>query len=190
MVACKKWHVAKRLVDRVRGQTTVPAVDYLFHEEATALPDLGGIESRLDKRMRHRRALVRMLFEHWQTDRLVVCVDPGSIELIQDFGNDRAQLRLLEIDCQFTDDYLIGHARRVGLAGQHTPVTAMDQLLPTIRYDVKFESDRLRDLDLAAHFRMRQSGTVEENAAALAEFLEIPVETARDIAATDYLFVD
>jgi hypothetical protein len=190
MIACKKWHVAKRLVERVRGLSAVPAVDYLFNEEATALPDLGGIETRLDKRMRHRRALVRMLFDHWQTDRLVVCVDPGSVELIQDFGNDRAHLRLLEIDCQFTDDYLVGHARRVGLAGPHTPVTAMDQLLPTIRYDVKFESDRLRDLDLAAHYRMRQGATVEENTAALAEFLDIPVETAREIAATDYLFVD
>ena len=42
------------------------AVDYLFNEEATALPDLGGIQSTLEKRMRHRRALVRMLFEHWR----------------------------------------------------------------------------------------------------------------------------
>jgi hypothetical protein len=190
MVACKKWHVAKRLVERVRGVTSVPAVHYLFNEEATALPDLGGIESRLDKRMRHRRALVRMLFDQWQTDRLVVCVDPGSVELIQDFGNDRSHLRLLEIDCQFTDDYLVGHARRVGLAGPHTPVTAMDQLLPTIRYDVKFESDRLRDLDLAGHYRMRQTADVDENAAVLAEFLDIPIEAAREIAATDYLFVD
>jgi hypothetical protein len=190
MVACKKWHVAKRLVERVRGQTSVAAVHYLFNEEATALPDLGGIESRLDKRMRHRRALVRMLFDHWQTDRLVVCVDPASIELIEDFGNDRSNLRLLEIDCQFTDDYLLGHARRVGLAGPHTPASALEQLLPTIRYDVKFESDRLRDLGLAAHFRMRQTATVDANAAALAEFLEIPIATAREITATDYLFVD
>ncbi|WP_128513511.1 DUF5928 domain-containing protein [Tabrizicola thermarum] len=190
MVACKKWHVAKRLVERLRSVTGVPAVEYLFNEEATPLPDLGGIESRLDKRMRHRRALVRMLFDHWQTDRLVVCVDPGSIELIQDFGNDKSHLRLLEIDCQFTDDYLIGHARRVGLAGPHTPVSAVEQLLPTIRYDVRFESDRLRDLDLAAHYRMRQTAGIAENAAALAGFLQIPVETAREIAATEYLFVD
>ncbi|MFM7445160.1 MAG: DUF5928 domain-containing protein [Tabrizicola sp.] len=55
---------------------------------------------------------------------------------------------------------------------------------------MKFESDRLRDLDLAAHFRMRQGASVDENAAALAEFLEIPVDAAREIAATDYLFVD
>ncbi len=190
IVACKKWHVAKRLVERVRGLTAIPAVDYVFNEQATALPDLGGIESSIDKRMRHRRALVRMLFDRWQTDRLILCVDPGSLELIQDFRQDRSRLRLLEVDCDFTDDYLVGHARRVGLAGPHTPVTAMDQLLPTIRYDVKFESDRLRELDLAAHFLMRQSAPVEENALALAAFLDVSVETAQEIAGTDYLFVD
>ena len=31
---------------------------------------------------------------------------------------------------------------------------------------------------------------VEENAVPLAEFLDIPLEKAREIAATDYLFVD
>lgn len=190
LVACKKWHVAKRLAERVRSLTGLPAVDYLFNEQATPLPDLGGIETTLDKRMRHRRALVRMLFDHWQTDRLVLCVDPGSIELIQDFAQDRATLRLLEIECQFSDDYLVGHARRVGLAGPETPVAAMDQLLPTIRYDVRFESERLRDLDLAGHSRMRQTASVADNAAVLAAFLEIAPETAQEIAATEYLFVD
>ncbi len=190
VVACKKWHVAKRLVERVRGITGLPAVDYVFNEEATALPDLGGIQSSVEKRMRHRRALVRMLFEHWGTDRLVLCVDPGSIELIQDFRQDRSGMRLLEIDCAFSDDYLLGHARRVGLAGPHTPGAAMELLLPTIRFDVKFETDRLRDLGLSGHYRMRQGATVEENAQALRAFLDIPADQARDIAATDYLFVD
>ena len=190
VVACKKWHVAKRLLDRVRGLSGIPAVDYLFNEEATALPDLGGIQGSIEKRMRHRRALVRMLFEHWGTDRLVLCVDPGSVELIQDFRQDRARLRLLEIDCVFTDEYLVGHARRVGLAGAETPVAEMQKLLPTIRYDVKFESDRLRDLDLAGHFRMSQSASPEENAEVLAAFLDIPAAMAQEIAATDYLFVD
>ncbi|MES2539400.1 MAG: DUF5928 domain-containing protein [Pseudomonadota bacterium] len=190
VVACKKWHVAKRLVERVRGLTGLPAVDYLFNEVATPLPDLGGIQSSIDKRMRHRRALVRMLFEHWGTDRLVLCVDPGSIELIQDFRQDRSRMRLLEIECDFTDDYLRGHARRVGLASPDTPLASMELLLPTIRHDVKFESDRLRDLDFSGHYRMRQVAGVAENAAALAEFLGVPAEQAQEIAATDYLFVD
>jgi hypothetical protein len=190
LVTCKKWHVAKRLVERVRQVAGIPAVDYLFDEAATPLPDLGGIQSTLEKRMRHRRALVRMLFDYWQTDRLVLCVDPASTDLIQDFYSDRARVKLLEIECAFSDDYLLGHARRVGLAGPQTPDEAMARLLPTIRYDVRFESDRLRDMNLAGHARMRQSVSVEENAAALAEFLAISREAAADIAATGHLFVD
>jgi len=190
IVACKKWHVAKRLVEKVRGVSGVPAVDYLFNEAGTPLPDLGGIQSSLEKRMRHRRALVRMLFDHWQTDRLILCVDPGSVELIQDFQQDRARLRLLEINCDFSDDYLIGHARRVGLVGPHTPEAAVRRLLPTIRYDMRFESDRLRDLGVAGHYRMEQSASPEANALPLASFLDLAPETAREIAATDFLFVD
>jgi hypothetical protein len=190
VVACKKWHVAKRLVERVRQQTGLPAVHYVFNEEATPLPDLGGIQSSIEKRMRHRRALVRMLFEEWGGDRLVLCVDPGSIELIQDFRQDRSRMRLLEIECDFSDDYLIGHARRVGLASPQTSAAAMEKLLPTIRYDVKFESDRLRDLDLSGHYRMREGASLAENAEALAAFLDVPADTAREIAETDYLFVD
>ncbi|MGA0541218.1 DUF5928 domain-containing protein [Neotabrizicola sp. VNH66] len=190
MVTCKKWHVAKRLVDRVRNVTNLPAMDYLFNEGSTPLPDLGGIQSNLEKRTRHRRALVRMLFDYWQTDRLIFCIDPASVDLMQDFYNDKAQVRLLEIECDFTDEYLIGHARRVGLAGDRTPQETLNRLLPTIRYDVKFESDRIRECNFPGHYRIRQSASVDENTVPLAEFFDIPTDKAQDIARTDYLFVD
>ena len=190
MVTCKKWHVAKRLVERVRQETDIPALDYLFNEASTPLPDLGGIQSTLEKRTRHRRALMRMLFDYWQTDRLVVCIDPANVDLMQDFYNDKAKVRLLEIECEFSDDYLIGHAVRVGLASRQTPQATIDRLLPTIRYDVKFEGDRIRDAGFANLSRLRQAGTVAENTVPLAEFLDIPLEKARAIAATEYLFVD
>jgi len=190
MVTCKKWHVAKRLVDRVRNVTNLPAIDYLFNEASTPLPDLGGIQTTLEKRTRHRRALVRMLFDYWQTDQLIFCIDPANTELMLDFYNDKATVKLLEIECDFTDDYLIGHAKRVGLAGERTPQETIDRLLPTIRYDVKFESDRIRDLGISRFHRIRQGATVDENTLPLAEFLDITVEKARAIAATEYLFVD
>jgi Family of unknown function (DUF5928)/Core-2/I-Branching enzyme len=47
MVTCKKWHVAKRLTERIRAETNLPCVDYLFNEASTPLPDLGGIQSTL-----------------------------------------------------------------------------------------------------------------------------------------------
>ncbi|MDP2741013.1 MAG: DUF5928 domain-containing protein [Pseudorhodobacter sp.] len=190
IVVCKKWHIAKRLVERIRQVTGLPAVDYLFNEAGTPLPDLGGIQTTLEKRTRHRRALLRMLFEYWQSDHLVVCIDPASIDLMQDFYADRAHTRLLEVECDFSDDYLIGHARRVGLAGAQTPTTTIDRLLPTIRYDVRFESDRLRDAGFEGFSRLRQTASVAENAVALAAFLAIDAARAHEIAATEYLFVD
>jgi Family of unknown function (DUF5928) len=190
MVTCKKWHVAKRLVERMRQSTNLPAIDYLFNEDATPLPDLGGIQSTIDKRMRHRRALVRMLFDYWQTDRLVFCIDPASADLIQDFNEDRGTVRLLEIDCTFTDDYLIGHAQRVGLASDRSAGQTIERLLPTIRHDMKFESDRLRDLGLSGYRRIRQAATLDENTVPLAEFLDISLDQARDILSADHLFAD
>jgi hypothetical protein len=190
MVICKKWHVSKRLVERIRQETGLPAVDYLFNEASTPLPDLGGIQSTLEKRTRHRRALMRMLFDYWDSDTLVVCIDPANVDLMQDFASDRSTLRLLEVECDFTDDYLIGHARRVGLAGERTPQEVIDRLLPTIRYDVKFESDRIRDADFTGLHRIRESADVEENTLSLAAFLGIPAERAREIAQTPYLFSD
>lgn len=190
MITCKKWHVAKRLVERVRNVSDIRAVDYLFNEDATALPDLGGIQSNLEKRTRHRRALVRMLFDYWQTDHMIFCIDPASTELMQDFYKDKAKVKLLEIECDFTDDYLIGHAKRVGLAGQSTPQETIDRLMPTIRYDVRFESDRIREFNFPDFYRIRQSASVDENTRPLAEFLDIPVEKAREIMASEYLFVD
>jgi hypothetical protein len=120
MVTCKKWHVAKRLVDRVRKVTGLPAVDYLFNE-ARPPARSGRHPVHLEKRMRHRRALVRMLFEFWQTDRLILCIDPASVELMQDFYRDKAKVRLLEIDCELHRRLPDRACPRVGLAGEKTP---------------------------------------------------------------------
>ena len=40
IIVCKKWHVAKRLLSRIRQVTNVPTIEYLFNEEDTPLPDL------------------------------------------------------------------------------------------------------------------------------------------------------
>ncbi len=190
IIACKKWHVAKRLVGSIKHHTDVPAIDYLFNEDSTPLPDLGGIQTTLAKRTRHRRALMRMLFDYYGTNRLIICLDTASIDLMQDFFSDRSTTRLLEIDCTFTDEYLIGHAKRVGLAGEQTTRETLERLLPTIRYDVTYESDRLRDANFPHHQRMSESAAIDANAEALAQFLSVDQNKSRDIAATPYLFSD
>ncbi|WP_299564669.1 DUF5928 domain-containing protein [uncultured Sulfitobacter sp.] len=190
VVVCKKWHVAKRVLERIRQTTNVPAIEYVFNEEDAPLPALGGIEKTLGKRTRHRRALMRMLFDYFETDRLIVCMDPTNLELLEDFAADRSVTRILEIECTFTDEYLIGHSMRVGLAGEQTSQETLDRLLPTIRNDMTFESDAIRDAQFENHSRMRESASSAENAEELAKFLGVSAEKAQEITSTDYLFAD
>ncbi len=190
MIACKKWHVAKRLVAAIGHHTNIPAVAYLFNEEDTELPDLGGIETTLEKRSRHRRALMRMVFNHYDSDRLVICLDTSSLDLMQDFFRDRATVRLLEIECRFDDDYLVGHAKRVGLAGEQTSDATLSRLLPTIRHDMIFERDSIRDAEFPNTTRISETATMDANAHALAQFLSVNLDVAKTLAETPYLFVD
>ncbi|SMX33614.1 DUF5928 domain-containing protein [Maliponia aquimaris] len=190
IVICKKWHVAKRLVERIHQVTGVPCIEYLFNEEACPLPDLGGIQASMAKRHRHRRALMRMLYDYHDSDRLVICMDPGSLDLLEDFARDRAQTRMLEIECQFSDDYLVGHAIRSGLAGERTPAETMARLLPTVRNDLMHESDRIRDAKFDHHVRLRETDPRAAQVQAVTSLLSVSEPVAEEVLSHDHLFAD
>ncbi|MFW8594138.1 DUF5928 domain-containing protein [Cribrihabitans neustonicus] len=190
LVICKKWHVAKRLLALLRDAAETPAVEYLFDEEDTPLPSLGGIEGALEKRTRHRRALLRMLFDYFGERRLILCLDPSGMELMRDFTSDRAKVRLLHIECRFSDEYLKGHARRVGLAGAQTPAAALERLLPAIRNDILHEAAQIEEAGFASLYRLSEGGSPEENASQLAAFLGLPQERAAAIVQAPGLFED
>ena len=190
IVVAKKWHVAKRLTQAIRDRTEIPAVDYLFNELGAHLPDLGGVETTLEKRDRHRRALLRLLFEQFEASRMVICLDPSALHLIQDLMSDKADTRLLLIDSEFSSDYVRGHIGRVGLAGAQSAPDVVDRLVPTVRADLEHEAERLRDMDYTGFHSIAPWRNPEENAAQLARFLDVAPETALELARTEYLFSD
>lgn len=190
LVVCKKWHVAKRLIDQIVSETDMACVEYLFNEQDTALPDLGGIETTLLKRSRHRRAIVGMLFDSFNTDKLVLCVDPANLDIVQDFCADQARTHVLEVECEYSNDYLIGHARRVGLAGTQSPEQTVAPLIPTLRHSLAYESEMIRAAASDDYFRIRETNTKDENAVAVAGFLNATTDTAERILRLDYLFAD
>ena len=190
IVIAKKWHVAKRVLERMRQVTNLPAIDFLFNEQDTPLPDLGGIQTTLEKRTRHRRALMRMLYNYYDSERLIVCMDTSNLDLLNDFASDRAQVRMLEIECKLTDRYLTDHALRIGLAGEQTSQETLTRLLPTIRGDMLHEADQIRDAQFENYGRLSEYADTETNTAALARFLTVTEDKARAIAQTDNLFAD
>ncbi|MEO0862686.1 MAG: DUF5928 domain-containing protein [Pseudomonadota bacterium] len=190
VLVCKKYHVAKRLAQSLRDHQILPAVDYLFDEEQTPMPSLGGIASTLPKRHRHRRALLRMLFRQMQADRMAICLDPSNFDLLQDLYGDRTSIRTLLIDCDYDTAYLEGHASRIGLIGAQTPRTTVDRLIPTVAQDFASETLRIREADLPDIHRIRQHATPEANAAVLSTVFAVDPETANALAETPYLFDD
>ncbi len=190
ILVCKKWHVAKRMIQKIDQETDIPAVAYLFSEDGTPLPDLGGIQSTVEKRTRHRRALMRMLFDHYDTNRLVICLDPSAMDLMHDFFSDRSVTRMLELKCNFTDHYLIGHAMRIGLAGGQTPQETLERLIPTIRSDILNESDHILDAGFLNVSIMAEGQDFEGQVAAVQQFLAVPEPTANLIAGMEQLFDD
>ncbi len=190
IVVCKKWHIGKRLAERIQQATSVPALGYLFDEEDPTLPDIGGIQNSLAKRTRHRRALLRMLYDHFDTDRLVICLDPRNLELLQDFFADQSVTRMLDVECLFSDDDMLGHAQRLGLVGTTTSPDTARQLLLTLRNDINYESEMIGDAGFDNHSKISERDDPEKNANILAGFLTVPHHVALLITATDGLFGD
>ena len=188
MLSCKDWDVGRALAARLGRAAGLPALGYLFDEEAAELPDLGGIETTLEKRARHRRALLRMLFDVHASERMVICLDPGSFDLFEDFARDKATTRILHVELALDDEFLVAHARRVGLAGAGTPPDMLAGLIATMRRDIRAQGDRLRDAGFHGFHRIRQGGTPEANAEGLAGFLSVSDTLAHDIAKMPTLF--
>ena len=190
MLVCKKWHVAKRMLHAAEDRLQVRGIEYLFDEATCPVPHLGGIERTLEKRNRHRRALLRMLFDYYDTDRLMICLDPANIDLMRDFMSDRANARILELQCVFDDQYLVGHARRVGLATERTPGEVIQRMLPTLRHEFADQSVRIREAEFPHHWRLREDRGAGENAAVLSDYFNVDAETGYALAETPYLFAD
>ena len=188
LIVAHKRHLAKRLAGSIKHHTTLTVYDYLFDEEETPLPPLGGLERGLAKRARHRRAMLRVLYETGGLDRMAICVDPARLDLIHDVMADRAQVRLLEIEAPLDDADLRRHARRTGLAGAGE--AGLDLLMPTLREQMAGETRALREAGFAQHYRLVEGAPAEDNAKALRACLDVPADQALGIARTPHLFDD
>jgi hypothetical protein len=120
----------------------------------------------------------------------MICLDPANIDLMRDFISDRANARILELQCVFDDQYLVGHARRVGLATDRTPDEVIQRMLPTLRHEFADQSVRIREAEFPHHWRLREDRDARENASVLSDYFNIDGDTGYALAETPYLFAD
>jgi len=181
LLVCHNRTLGLALERAASAATGLPPLGYVFDEEGAALPALGGIEATLAKRARHRRALMRMLYDHHGTDRLMICVDPGNFDVLRDFALDGVVTRILAVEGALDDTYLAQVAIARGLASARTPPGVMAGLIAPLRQAALDEIERLRDAGFERLGTLCDAGPGTtprlDGATALAAFLRLPEAT-------------
>lgn len=189
VLLCKKWHVAGRLIQTAK-EDGMHAFGYVFDQDDVDLPDLGGLEKSRDKRGRHRRAIIRLLFEATGAQSLAICLDPSNVDAVEDFARDGCDLRVLEIDCDISDDWLSGHAERVGLGSPADQGDLRESVMRALRQNIDDEQTTIRDFKLTHHYRIAQSMEPGRMARPIADAFAISVDAGAKLARTQHLFED
>ncbi len=190
IIVCKKWQLAGALRAAISKATGITGVDYIFDDDHVELPKMGGLENSREKRTRHRRATMRLVFDYFDTDRLLICTDPSGLELINDFHADGSSVRVLEVECSFDDEYLAGHAMRKGLIGDNSSDNILNSVLPTLIRDFDRETTALRAAGFPLYFRLGACQNLRQRTSVLAAFLDITVTSARKIQAVEDIFAE
>lgn len=171
LIAAKKWHVGRHAAEAVARAAGFPALGYVFDEDAPLPFDLGGIASGKDKRGRHRRACLGLMFDALGVSRLGLCVDPSRDDVVRDFASTECRVRVLLIDTPFSDAELEDHARRVGLLGDRADEAARRALVAALRAEFAEEGARLRAATPRTASLLAPGMGREEKAVAVARFL-------------------
>jgi hypothetical protein len=190
LIFCKKWHVAKRLARKIEEVTDRQVLDFVFDEIDAKLPDLGGIERAIYKRNRHRRAFMKMVLQRTGERRLTLLLDPARSDILADLKADKVAVRTLEIEVDLPDDYLTGHAERIGLLAKGASPETVARMLPALRNDIGNEIDHIRDDGEPAYFKLSEFQDRKQNGRAVAEFLQITPDDGAKIVELDHLFSD
>lgn len=187
LVACKKWHVARRL-SAALARPGLAAFGHIFDEEEAGLPPLGNLSAGRLKRGRNRRAFLATLCEATGTARLLFCIDPSAAGFVAELAADGAALRVLLVSAPLDDAYLDGHADRLGLAGGATPPETRARLRRVLSREIAAETAALRAAAGPALDEIGPGRAAAANADALARFLGVTADEAAGIVALPGIF--
>lgn len=173
VIACKKWHVGQIFADTVRRVTGIDTLGYVFDQEEPLEMDLGHLEAGKEKRGRHRRAYLGLLFDACGSNKLALCVDPARDDVVRDFADTDSRMRVLLIETPFDDQEYEDHGRRVGLLGDYASKELRDTVVNALKVEFAEESVRLRKVDTGRLGLLSASQNRVEKAAAVARFLRV-----------------
>lgn len=182
VVAAKLWHTGRAAERAIAEVMNLPRLGYLFDDGEDLDLDLGNLESGLDKRGRHRRAFMNLVFDAMRTRQVLFCVDPGRTDVIDDLVTTAGNLRVLLIEAEVPDSHLADHARRAGLLSDVSGSYERVEVMKALRHQFDGEVATLRRRYRDILFRHATGRTRGENTLEIGHFLHVPRIPAEAIA--------
>lgn len=190
IVACKLWHVGKSVEESIGRIAGIPSFSYVFDEDMPINLSLGNLERGLEKRGRHRKAVLNLLYDMTNSRRVMLAIDPARRDIIDDLAENVGTVRLMLVDRPLDDNYFSGHAERMGLLSAASGAFENREVLKTLMHEHR---DSLRYLERTYNGRLFHNDLSREHASNVIDFgrfLHVPRATAEAIACEVEKFVD
>ncbi|MEO1562965.1 MAG: DUF5928 domain-containing protein [Pseudomonadota bacterium] len=188
IITAKLWHEGEALRQAISERLSIPSVGYLFNTNLPDLPDLGGLQSHVDKLAKHRRAVIKLLFDHYGADRLVICLDPESTVILDDLARDKGNVTVIYVDRLLDEAYFKGHAVRTGQIEDAVSDSDWQAIYRSLRERFERSVGELQHPRLFGYTELRESDAKDRRAERLAAALNCDSAQAAEIIATSQLF--
>ena len=181
VVAAKLWHVGTAFEDAIRAVTGLPCLGYMFDDERELPLELGNLERDLRKRDQHRHALMNLIFDTADSQRVVLLTDPVRRRLIDDLSGMVDHMRILLVDRPLTEAHLVDHAQRMGLIGEHSGAFEISEATRAVRRDFEEDTEALISNYRGRLFVNRLDRARDDNVTDIGHFLRVPRKQAEAI---------
>lgn len=190
IVTAKLWHIGKEVEVAIARETGLRRLGYLFDEDAPLDVPIGNLQTGLFKRDQHRRAMLNMIIDALDENRLLLAIDPTRRDVIEDLAEKVGSVKLLSIDRPLNDAYVDGHAERAGLLRHNSGDFERHEVRTALAQEFRDSVRELRQSFRGRLFRNDLGRSHEENVNDICQFLDIDREPAERIAEQAALHVD
>ncbi len=181
VVISKKWHVGKDFGRRLAEVTGIKYFGYVFDEESEDVGDLGGFQYDRDKRLEMPVAFMRMFYDTKNLNQAIIGADPSRYKELLQLTQSGEDIRAIELENQFSPEYLDGHAERSGLMVQQSSSVQEAALHRTILEIFRNESQEIKGLEFTRFGHIRDWHNAKTRAEILGAIFEQETEKFLDM---------
>lgn len=182
IIVAKLWHIGEAVEKKASELISTASLGYIFDEDRDINVPLGNLEHGLAKRGRHRVALMNLIYDAMETDRLIICLDPSRAEALLEFVDKIGDVRILLVDRPISQAHIRSHALRSGLFAEDSGTFEQDEVMRALNHEFAHETTWLRENFADRLYINSLDRTREQNILDIGHFLRVPRSGAEALA--------